>query len=88
MPEANTLILADKMCWLSLSGDSYCSGSPGGRHCFGLDDHNHGSFGVGEVKCEEVPSLFCIGDDLSMLHQGHCSGVIVVNNNSFSKLTK
>lgn len=88
MPEANILVLADKVCWLSSPGNGHYLGLLGGGHCFKLDDHGYGSCEVGEVKYEDVLNLFYKSDNLSMSHQSHCSGIIMVSDPSFSELTK
>lgn len=88
MLEVNTLVLADEVCSLSSPGYGHCLVSPGSGHCFELVGQGHGSSRVCEVKDEEVLSFFCIYNDFSVLHQGYCSGVIMVSDPHFSVLTK
>lgn len=88
MQEVNTLVLANKVYWLSSLGDGYHSDSPSGSNYFGLNGHNYDFFGVYKVKYKEVPSSICMGNKLSILYQDHCRKVIVVSDPSFSKLTK
>lgn len=82
------LVIADKICWSSSLSDGHCLGSLDDGHCFRLDGHGYGSFGIYEIESEKILSLFYIGNDLLVLHQGHCSRVIIVNDPSFFELTE
>ncbi len=58
VPEANTLVLANKVCWLSLPGYSHRLGLSGGGHYFGLDSQGHDFSRVCKVKCKKFPVCF------------------------------
>lgn len=66
--EANTPVLADKVCWSSSSGDGYHSSSLDGSYCFRLDSQGHSFYGVYELEGEEISISFGLGDDFSVFY--------------------